>query len=289
MKDEKEPTAGRVLSEPVTITVIDSSSQSTDATLSNLQVNGTTITGFSTNKEIYDIELPEGTNDVPVVMATTTDVNADAQVSDAASLPGSTSVLVTAEDGVTTKTYTISFTVAPSSDATLSDLSINDTTVTDFSASKEVYDIELPFGTTDIPNVSATATDINATVSVNNSPTLPGTASILVTAENSVTTKTYTINFTVASPSVSIDKLNVSNTEFAKIYPNPAKEFLNIDFATTGKRKIELLNSVGQQIYSVQTTDLSTEIDLKSLDIKGFVIVQVETDNSVANRKVIVR
>lgn len=178
---------------------------------------------------------------------------------------------------------------APSSDASLSDLLVDGTTIADFSTSKEVYDIELPEGTSDMPVVTATATDVNADVQITNAASLPGTASVLVTAEDTVTTKIYTINFTVADSTVSINNLNVSDTEVAKVYPNPVKEFLNIDFATTGKHKINLFNCYGQLIYSIQATGLSAEIDLKALNIKGLVFAQVKENNTVTNYKVIVK
>jgi hypothetical protein len=85
--------------------------KSADTTLSDLTVNGTTVEGFAADTLTYDVELAAGTIEVPTVVATLSDDRANAVITDAASLPGSTTVLVTAEDG-TTQTYTISFTVA---------------------------------------------------------------------------------------------------------------------------------------------------------------------------------
>lgn len=87
--------------------------KNSDATLSNLTINGTTINNFASNKLAYNIELAAGTSIVPTVVATVTDTGkASADVTTATSLPGTTTVLVTAEDKTTTKTYTINFTVA---------------------------------------------------------------------------------------------------------------------------------------------------------------------------------
>ena len=49
-----------------------------------------------------------------------------------------------------------------------------------------------------------------------------------------------------------------------------------------------MFNNAGQLMHSVKTTDASIEIDLKILNVKGLVVVQIKTDNSVENRKVIV-
>ncbi len=85
---------------------------SSDATLSDLTVNGTTVAGFSPDTETYNVELPLGTTAVPTVAATVYDTGkAAAVVTPAESLPGTTTVTVTAQDG-TTKVYTIYFTVA---------------------------------------------------------------------------------------------------------------------------------------------------------------------------------
>lgn len=86
---------------------------SDDATLSDLQVDGSTIDGFTSATTAYDVLLPAGTITIPTVTATTTHANASAVVTDATALPGSTTVEVTAEDGSSKLTYTIAFTVPP--------------------------------------------------------------------------------------------------------------------------------------------------------------------------------
>ena len=84
----------------------------TDASLSDLLVDGVTVPGFLPGVFSYSVELPSGTVTVPVVTATTTDAEAGYVVNDAAALPGTTEVVVTAADGTTIKTYSIEFTVA---------------------------------------------------------------------------------------------------------------------------------------------------------------------------------
>ena len=180
-----------------------SSSKDTDATLSNLSYNGTTITGFNAGALTYNVTLPYGTTAVPAVTVAVTDTGkATAVVTQAAGLPGSATVVVIAEDGTTTKTYTINFAVAApkDTDATLSDLTCNGTAVTDFAAGIFTYNIVLPEGTTEVPTVEATIHDTGkATVVVVPAASLPGTTTVLVTAEDGITINTYTINFTVST------------------------------------------------------------------------------------------
>ena len=86
--------------------------QGTDTSLSALTVDGSSIAGFEALKTSYSVELPAETTVVPAVVATPTDTNASAVVTAATSLPGTTTVAITAQDGVTTNTVSIAWTLA---------------------------------------------------------------------------------------------------------------------------------------------------------------------------------
>ncbi len=82
----------------------------TDATLKALEVDGASVDGFTPNKGSYSIELLGGTTTVPqITLANTSDTSASATITQATSIPGNAVVLVTAQDGSTTKTYTLSY------------------------------------------------------------------------------------------------------------------------------------------------------------------------------------
>ena len=61
------------------------------------------------------------------------------------------------------------------------------------------YDYELPYGTTDVPAVTYTATDANANVAKVDAADVNGTTVLTVTAEDGVTEQVYKINFSVKS------------------------------------------------------------------------------------------
>lgn len=82
------------------------------ATLKSITVDGKALEGFDPATETYNVELPFGTTAVPAVEAVATSKNANPVVTPAAAIPGATTIVVTAEDGTTTKTYTINFTAA---------------------------------------------------------------------------------------------------------------------------------------------------------------------------------
>lgn len=104
----------RTVTQPIAEVIANTADPSSDAMLSNLMVTGTTVSGFVFTKGTYSVVLPNGTVAVPTVTATVHATGATAVVTAAGALPGNTTVAVTAQDGVSTKTYTISFTVAAS-------------------------------------------------------------------------------------------------------------------------------------------------------------------------------
>jgi len=185
-----------------TVTVTEAPAVSNDATLSDLKIDGTTVTGFAAGTHTYNIELPYGTTVVPAVTYTVNEAHATAVKVDAGALPGSTTVEVTAQNTTTKITYTINFTLAaPKTDATLSDLKVSGTTVTGFAAATHTYSVELPYGTIVVPTVAYTKNDATATAVQTNALALPGSTTVEVTAQDGTTKITYTVTFTLAAPS----------------------------------------------------------------------------------------
>ncbi|MGE5653939.1 MAG: cadherin-like beta sandwich domain-containing protein, partial [Bacillota bacterium] len=83
----------------------------TDASLSSLLIEGESVPGFSKDITSYTITLPYGSPTAPTVSASTTDSAAVVQINQAAGVPGTATVTVTAEDGTTTAACTIGFMV----------------------------------------------------------------------------------------------------------------------------------------------------------------------------------
>jgi hypothetical protein len=80
-----------------------------DATLSDLKVDGTTISSFASGIINYTYSVANGTVIVPqITAATTTNGSATTVITQASAIPGSATVVVTSADSSTTKTYTVS-------------------------------------------------------------------------------------------------------------------------------------------------------------------------------------
>ena len=80
-------------------------------------------------------------------------------------------------------------------DATLSSISVNNTPLSGFSAQTMSYTYSLPIGETNVPTVSVSTSNANATYSINDASSIPGTTTITVVSEDTTQTMTYSIAF----------------------------------------------------------------------------------------------
>jgi len=98
-----------------------------DASLSDLTQGGATIAGFTEIKTTYDIFLAEGTTVVPTIVATPNNPSATAAITAATSIPGTTTIIITAEDGTTTNNVSINFSIPAPGQEFLTNPNINTT------------------------------------------------------------------------------------------------------------------------------------------------------------------
>jgi hypothetical protein len=175
-----------------------------DAFLTGLTLStGTLSPAFSLANTSYTAIMPIGST-TSLLGATVS--NALATVADTGTVDYSSgtavrNVVVTAPDGITKTTTTINFRYA-STDSTLSNLTVDGTTVTGFASNVYTYEVKLAGGTTIVPTVIGTANFSGATVVVTPATVLPGSTTILVTAENGTSKTTYTVNFTFLDPTL---------------------------------------------------------------------------------------
>ncbi|NSW89294.1 MAG: cadherin-like beta sandwich domain-containing protein [Firmicutes bacterium] len=202
----------------LTVNAVSSYVPSGDAALSDLKVGGETVAGFVYKQYEYTVQLPYGTqpgSPAAFVSATPNDSRANVRITQAASLPGAAMVEVTAEDG-TVLTYTIHFTVAEpplSSNASLSGLTLSAGSLS-FAPDTVSYTLSVANGVTSTTVTPVTA-DANARVQVNGKDVESGRPSepialkvgsntivIVVTAQDGVTARTYTVTVNrAAAPS----------------------------------------------------------------------------------------
>ncbi len=169
-----------------------------DAYLSDIKVNGATIEGFLKDKEIYTY-MVDALDIIPLISVKTTDTQANYTITNAVKIPGETKITVTAEDGVTVKTYIISFMVKSSSDASLKEIKVNNLAVAGFKEDYYEYKVELT--DTKVPDIQCIASNIKSKIDILKPAGIPGQVRITVTAEDGVTQKIYKIDLTLLTSS----------------------------------------------------------------------------------------
>lgn len=226
-----EPTTITVYAEDgsstTTYTVVFAAEMSNNARPAGITVNGTSVNGFSGYVNTYDVALPYGTTDCPVLDI----VKAEPEqtfTSTCTGVPGVATIEVTAADGTSKQTYTLNLSVAPLTDNTLQDILINDKPLTGFSPTKNIYKVELPIGTTDAPSVTPVSAypDGAQTITVNNGG-LEGTTTITVTPPSG-TSRTYSITYVITESSYSfLEDIQIGGVSLPDFNP----EVLNYSYS----------------------------------------------------------
>ncbi|MGO4276804.1 cadherin-like beta sandwich domain-containing protein, partial [Paenibacillus sp. TAF58] len=145
----------------------------------------------------YTVNVPNVTTAV-IVAGTKADATASVVVSGGSNLAvgnNTVTVTVTAEDGTTVITYTVTVVRAKSSNANLSDLKFNDTSITGFASGTFGYTVNVPNATT-VVVVAGTKADTTASLVVSGGSNLAvgnNTVTVTVTAEDGTTVIAYTV------------------------------------------------------------------------------------------------
>ena len=227
-----------------TVTVTRAEPPSTDATLKGLTLSGVNFGKFDPATTGYDVDVAHGVDETTVTPTTNNDgatyaIKLDGVTYTDGVVPlavGSNviTVEVTAEDGETTKTYTATVVRAepPSTDATLKGLALSNVNFGAFDSATAEYtasvanDVDETTVTLTVNDDAATyaiklggVTDDDATVELSVGA---NTVSVVVTAEDGNTAKTYTVTVTRAEapapePTVAIELSSDSVEEGTEI------------------------------------------------------------------------
>ena len=167
--------------------------KSNNAALKDIQLDNESYAGFEPETTEYTIELPIGTTTYPEVTYT----EGDAYQSVEKVVNGNVVTLyVVAEDG-SDRTYTLTFEILHSSNAQLSGIYVNDELIKDFDPNDLDYDYVLPYGTTEMPQVTYEKGDKWQVVATN-SGGINGNYTLHVVAEDGISENVYIIYFSVA-------------------------------------------------------------------------------------------
>ncbi|NQX58652.1 heparin/heparin-sulfate lyase HepB [Paenibacillus qinlingensis] len=259
------------LNRPLTSAVVFPKVISHDATLSGLKINNQDLAGFASHTNAYT--FTQGNTTPPVLSATTTHNLATTVITQATSVPGTATVVVTAEDGHTQETYSVSISKLMGTAATLSDMKINNVTVAGFNKDTLSYSVTLPSKA--IPTLTVTKTDINANAVVTLPTVLPGTATVDVTSEDGLQTKSYSILLDyVRSTDASLKDLKVDGTMVSGFAP--ATTVYSYTYGSTGTPV-----SNPFPVFTATATDPNAQVVINS---GGFGIIKVTAEDGITIR-----
>lgn len=248
---------------------------SDNALLNAIFVGGVELTGFSPSQMNYTYSLPFGTTALPQVEYEKGHAGQTVTV-EPNGVRGVYKINVTSESGEATNQYTIAFSVEKSNDASLYGIKVDGMAIIGFNSEIYEYTVDLPYGTTNVPTVTATAKDNTQTIVITPATTLADTTVITVTAEDGTTVRTYKVSFKILKSSnayladILIDgeplRVNASNhkasIDFAK-----TEYWYNVmmPYATTTAPVVTWLPDVADYdtIYIEQNGGLEDTIDVK--------------------------
>ncbi|NLR93316.1 T9SS type A sorting domain-containing protein [Flammeovirga agarivorans] len=249
---------------------------STDATLSGISVNEEALVGFAVDKFDYEMVLPVGTTEAPIVSANVSDSNASIEITQVDGTEGDATIVVIAEDATTTSTYTISFSVeeVKSDNASLTAIMIDGEEISDFSSDVFEYVITL----NNLPEITVITEDVNATVEVEQPDNFGDIVTITVTAEDEVTQLVYTLLINELIPTSIINLENEINAY------SSASNTLTLKFARGFNNDlVRVIHLNGQIAFQQKVSGTSANItNLK----QGIYVVQIAVGNEVFVRKV---
>jgi uncharacterized protein YjdB len=144
---------------------------------------GTLTTSIQSTVFAYKFILPEGTTATPVISATSVNSSATISIVQAQSVNDVATITVTSPSGLYTNVYTISFGIQMANDASLSSLSVANSTLSPAFSSTVYY---YTANTTSflVPLVTAIPTSANAVVSIVYATSLDKNTVVTVTAES---------------------------------------------------------------------------------------------------------
>ena len=233
------------------------------STVQKLYVGGKEWKGFDPNNHDVQIyELDENANAVPTVEAYrgagsltnargTTVAFAGRKLSGSeititnGNLDGTPTVItVKSADGKSTSTYKVLFQKAAGSNAKLASIAVNGTPISGFAPTKFNYTVDLPYGTTEIPVVTAEKQEEEQTVVIKQATSVEGTATITVTAANQTTKETYNITFKVGKlADNTLKDILVNGKSIPGFTPTQAVYKVSLPVGTTNMPTVEAVSA----------------------------------------------
>ncbi|MDR2814273.1 MAG: cadherin-like beta sandwich domain-containing protein, partial [Prevotellaceae bacterium] len=263
-------------------------SASSDATLKVLSVStGTLSPAFNANTTGYTVNVA---NSVSSITISATANHASATVSGAGSNKNLSvgenvfDVTVIAQDGTTTKTYTLTITRAAAStevSPTLSALVVSNGVLSPtFSPAVTSYTVEVPNSVSSITLTAVSESGVTVT-GAGTKPLSVGENTFNITVQSGSNLKTYTVRVTRLSLSTSVEgELQAE----VSLYPNPFAGALHLTGAVGCT--LTVVSTGGAAVHTQKVTSATETIRLKNLP-SGIYFLRLEKDGKVKTVKAV--
>ena len=179
-----------------------------------------------------------------------------------------TTITVKSEDGKSTTTYKLKFVRQASSNANLANIYVNDLPLANFNTELTNYNVELPYGTTTAPVVSAEKAEDEQTVEITQATSVTGTATLTVTAADKKNTKTYSIKFKVGQLSDNtLADIKINGESLPGFTPNQTIYRVSLPTSTTTMPTVEAVSAYPAGEQTIEYVEPNT-IDGGTYQIK---------------------
>ena len=146
-----------------------------------------------------------------------------------------------------------------STNAKLANIFVNGNAISNFQPALYNYVVELPYGTTDAPQISVEAQEDEQTVSITQPSSTTGTATVLVIAADKKTTATYTILFKVAQlADNTLKDIKVNGTSVSGFTPSQTTYRVSLPTSTTTMPTVEAISAYPAGEQTITYTAPST-------------------------------
>ena len=248
--------------------------------LKGILVDSVAVPDFKKNTFSYQVELPYGTSPqhVPSIRC----IGEADDITDSVvfypslkGVEGGRSVItVTAEDGVSRHTYTLTYRIAKSPNAHLSALTYDKKPVPGFHRDSLRYEVWLSPGTTVPPVVECQTEFSGLKPQITQAVGLPGTATVKVTAEDGHTQLTYTILFKVSlSKDASASWIRYNQQPLPGFHPDSLNYAVELPYGTASV-----------QVTAAANWPMATVRYRQVTAFPGTAIVQVVAEDTAVQR-----
>ncbi|HWZ23624.1 MAG TPA: T9SS type A sorting domain-containing protein [Cytophagaceae bacterium] len=191
---------------------------------------------------------------------------------------GATATLPNVISGQTGTPQTFTVQNTGTANLSISGISLSGTNSTEYSLSTMTF-----------PMIVSAAGSISFTVTFAPTSAATGKTATIDIMNNDATKADYAINLTADGLSTTTGTLGAVNNSLISVYPNPAKDQITIDLTSMNapNASVKIMNANGMLVYEGTASNSSQLINTSSFN-KGIYMVQVSSDNNVANKKIVI-